>query len=279
MQSIIVLAEILKEQGLLYVHFGIQGSPHTRESPATYNKLLNIDKLFVRYDDLVKFTNRSIPLQPVDLHRLVRAVKENNTSLCHDGVIYTADNAWSLVYEPNAYLADYRFFISHSPIMHKMRKAFYASPIQPQLDFVPGRRNVVIHIRRGDAVNDGKGLDVNYFVKAAQYYMNYFRAMGDREPPLFMIETDDPKWPEIDILKAQVGAANFVIGRDYGDGISTAFSRMVKADGLVTSYSSFSRAAAQFRDLRVPIVACAIQDKHPWGTFVWFPDPFYTFVC
>eukprot|EP01041_Mallomonas_annulata_P000478 gene478-891_t len=195
------------------------------------------------------------------------------TVTCSPHILYAMDNCWELVYR-RPYASDIDKYRTY------LRERYFLGA-KPDTGFDSNRKNVVVHIRRGDA--RARYMPLEYYKAGMAYYKSIFDA------PVFWILSDDPKWPGHKKLKqseskpkpskpnlnSTVLSSSLNISGDrniikieqrqhglrteslpvslpvveihlprIGDSLFTSFHRMVMADGLIMSRSSLSAAAA-----------------------------------
>ena len=238
--TMIILAEMLKPN-FKYVHIPYEKFEHTNVSGAEAEQFVGFGKIFANESAAGVIKRKPIESVP----HFVENVKLGNY-MCDPQTVYWGDWAFYYIYNEQ-FNREVDNIIQRSATFHKIREAYLASPKLP-LGFVHDRPNVVLHIRRGDAVR--RSYPGKYFIKGMEFYETYFAELG-RPRPYFIVETDDPNWRSLKKLKSRF---NVTISENISD-FRPAFHRMVMADGFIISSSSLSRAAAMLRDFRYPIVA------------------------
>jgi hypothetical protein len=168
-----------------------------------------------------------------DFVNVVRRVDPN----CDPNREYIIDNCWGLTYIDPA-------LPRIEKVRHRLRDLYLQSS-KPETGFDATRKNIIVHMRNGDAESQERfyGLDPSQFFKDG---MNYFVKLFNNSEIVFWIETDDVKWkPVTDAQEAFLNKEHVTVhAPDTQTPVLTVFHRMVMADGLVMSPSSFSNSAA-----------------------------------
>lgn len=161
---------------------------------------------------------------------------------CDPNVIYVVDNCWALVYDHP--LVEKLYPINNTYLTN-LRQAYHATP-KPATGFNPNETNIVVHIRRTDGIVG----TLEYFIEGIKFFSNYTFPIP-RGRPKFWIETDDWEWEGLVKLK-EIDPDNIYFTNTTVDPhtkreqLWTQFHRLVMADGIVSSYSSFSFAATYY---------------------------------
>jgi hypothetical protein len=166
-------------------------------------------------------------------HNIVRKVDPK----CDVGRDFLVDNCWGITYiEPAVSRID--------DVRLRLRELYLQSP-KPETGFNTGKKNIVVHMRNGDAESQERfyGMDPSQFFRnGMNYYVNHFN-YSEIE---FWIETDDSNWqPVKDIVQKYPRTERISIrAPNPVTPVLVVFHRMVMADGMVMSPSSFSNSAA-----------------------------------
>jgi hypothetical protein len=250
--SFILFAELHQDK-MAFVYLPFTTVDHSDLHGDVINDFVALHKVLPTLADLEKQRGRQMKIQQMQDYSFADQIIKG-TFKCEADTIYHSDNLWAYVYSDFFREKLNALLVSGSPTLTRIRTAFAHAPNKPSLNFKPHRPNVVIHMRRGDAVE--RGTPNIYFNKGIEFYQHYFKQVaGWVEPPFFTIETDDRNWDYIGTLIQTYGADNIALGTDDQQFMS-AFNRMVTADGLVTAKSGFSRSAVWMRfPSSVPIVA------------------------
>jgi hypothetical protein len=156
-------------------------------------------------------------------------------------------------------------------VLEIVRNRYFLSA-KPEIGLDESRKNVVVHIRRGDSegrIGDNT-VQEDYFSRAISLFNSSFPSNPlstisispddlkntteewNAQLPLFWIETDDVEWVFLKKLKEKFGdqirlPTDKTTNADEQDAspvnFLVSFHRLVMADGLIISSSSFSHAA------------------------------------
>ena len=249
--SWIIFAEIHKTK-FIYVHIPFATYEHSNVSTLLTDEFINFEGLFPTERD---FEQRG--------HVLKRKMMETNDELkllngtCDNRTLYWSDGTYNTIFKTAANYDRVRAIIEHSPIFHRIRRAYHSSPKPPLEFFCSNRPNVVIHVRGGDAqwrpgaFTKGRSA-LAFYTKGVDFYNEYFLAR-DGLLPFYVIESDIPTTPIIhDLLETFKG--NIVLSSADENNFFGSFHRMVMADGFILVSSSFSAAVALYRKPDVPMV-------------------------
>jgi hypothetical protein len=223
-----------------YVHVPMYHFDHVVLDPAHVDQFLNMKAVFPEASDFpIKKRVNVNHLMPGFFYPLLKG-----TAHCDPDTLYMADNTWDVTFKDHNYRGLVDGIVRYSKTFRALREAYHSTP-KPDLNFKIGRPNIVMHIRRGDAL--ARSFPEAFYNKALDFYANYFG-----EVPYLIIATDDPGWTYTQDLLASLGE-NATLASPH---ILGAFHQMVMADGLIVAESSFSTAAVFYRNLTNPIVGC-----------------------
>lgn len=152
----------------------------------------------------------------------------------------------------------YENTVRNSSVFKALREAYYSTP-KPKTGFRKSRKNVVVHMRRGDA--DWRKTKYEYVLNAMMAVNASFGLHQRR--PLFFLESDEEYWTRLNDLEDVFGKDNIV--RPLPENHENAlllFHKMVEADILITSQSSMSYAAAMYNTSPYKFVAWKRHKQH-----------------
>ena len=250
--SCIILAQISPLFALLHTKF--YKFEHVLLDPVVTEKFTNVGQGILREEDLEggPYIRRWIGGSQL-LEEFTVKISSKQFQ-CEQNVIYEIDNCWSLVYKNLSFINE----INHPSVTPNIRTRYMSTP-KPNTSFFSHRRNVVVHIRRGDGIIS----DVDYFNRAIEYY-NASLKTRHGVPPFFWIESDEPNWPPI-LNWTTTYPFQFIY--PHAD-LFTTFHRMVLADGFIMSDSSLSHAACYISSASQFIMD--VKDSHDRLRDLWY---------
>ena len=247
-----IIAGILSAK-ISYIHksFGLMDhSNFDINFPAMVENFTNIGFGSYRVDDLgseYKFRAFS----GYDARWIISA--DAGIEKCLPTIVNIVDNCWDIVYyEPMVGALDVA--------RHEVQRRYFSVP-KPNPNLIPGKFNVIIHIRRGDAgprilplgqVHDQSKHDIYKLLlfpplSITRYYVSGIEHFKRRHRNLvFWVISDDPQWSGINEM-AQLAAldSDFYLPSNTSGHKSLLFDfhRLVMAHGIIASDSSVSFSA------------------------------------
>jgi len=149
-----------------------------------------------------------------------------NMHKCESDKLYVLDNCWDVIYFTPMVERLYE-------VKSELQRKYLSTP-KPDTGFNERERNIVIHIRRGDASLRSK--TPRFYAEAIHYFQQQFNQ------PVFWVNSDDPHWDQLPLLAKDIPPDHFHMPTE-NTSLWLDFHRMVMADGLVISESSLAYAA------------------------------------
>jgi hypothetical protein len=221
-----------------YVHTPFLTLEHVTEiSAAAVEQFTNVGEGYsTAPNGFIKLNGFNPAFRAAQLEEFFKVVRTVDPK-CDPNRIYIVDNCWGLTYMEPA--------VSRIESVRWKLRANYLKTEKPELGFDKTKRNVVVHMRAGDSEVQGRFFGINeteFFIRGIKLYAEKFAP----QDTVFWILTDTPTFALVNVVKTVfVGVPHVTIEtKGIKDPLLTAFHRMVMADGMVMSPSSFSNAAA-----------------------------------
>eukprot|EP01041_Mallomonas_annulata_P010310 gene10310-21512_t len=228
--SCLLLADLLPK--LKYYHTPFKQFEHISVTPHVVEQFFNLG-----HGTPVNSGQSARCIKGKDADHFLNNINRGIERCTNEQGVQSVDNCWDVVYkQPHASK------IIDSNARKKMHQNYLLTS-KPSTGFPSDRKNVFVHIRRGDSLN--RALPFVY-IKTAMEYLNV-----SLSNPIFWIDSDSPHWQGILELKwLYPNQVKLIFELDTNLKSSTSildtFHRMVMADSIIMSYSSLSISAALY---------------------------------